>query len=143
MLLDYSIIKSNRPEVFYRKAVWKNISQKYLYWSLFFSIVLQPFTSYRIDFRSVSRNYTIWCEHTFLSTLSISLKTLNIISMCFDVKNNLWKKCKWKYSNSNNKKMSKELKIDFFWTDDKIQFFLSLANSNFGCYGSKSCIINP
>ena len=30
--------------------------------------------------------------------------------------------------------MSRELKIDFFWTDDEIQFLDSLANSNFGCY---------
>ena len=27
--------------------------------------------------------------------------------------------------------MSNELKIDFFWVDDKIQFFQSSENSNF------------
>ena len=30
------------------------------------------------------------------------------------------KKYKRKDSNSNNKEMSRELKIDFFWTDDEI-----------------------
>ena len=46
------------------------------------------FTSYRIDFCSISQNYKIWCEHTFPSIfmLSMSLKTLNIILMCFDGK---------------------------------------------------------
>ena len=43
--------------------------------------------------------------------LSMSLKTLNIILMCFDGKNNYLKKNKRKYSNSNNKRMSKVLKI--------------------------------
>ena len=46
------------------------------------------FTSY-IGFCSVSQNYMVCCEHTFLSTfmLSMSLKALNIILMCFDGKN--------------------------------------------------------
>ena len=65
--------------------------------------------------------------------LSISLKTLNIILMCFDGKNNHPKKNKRNYSNSNNKRMSKVLKIDFILSDDEIQFLHSLANSNFGC----------
>ena len=29
------------------------------------------FTSYRIGFCSVSQNYMVWCEHTFLSTLCL------------------------------------------------------------------------
>ena len=47
------------------------------------------FTSYRIGFCSVSQNYTVWCEQTFLSTfmLSMSLKTLNIILRGFNGKN--------------------------------------------------------
>ena len=32
-------------------------------------------------------------------------------------KNTIWKKYKRKYSNIN-KKMLKELKVDFFWTDE-------------------------
>ena len=53
---------------------------------------------------------------------SMSLKTLNIILMCFDGKNNYLKKKKnkRKYSNSNNKSMSKVLKIDFVLSDDEI-----------------------
>ena len=54
---------------------------------------------------------------------SMSLKTLNIILMCFDGKNNFLKKKKKnkrKYSNSNNKSMSKVLKIDFVLSDDEI-----------------------
>ena len=92
-------------------------------------------TSYRIGFCSVSQNYTVWCEHTFPSIfmLNMSLETLNIILMCFDGKNNHLKKNKRKYSNSNNKRMSKVLKIDFVLSDDEIQFLHSLANSNFGC----------
>ena len=51
--------------------------------------VLTMFTSYRIAFRSVSQYYTIWCEHTFLTTfmLSMRLKPLIIILMCFEEKN--------------------------------------------------------
>ena len=48
-------------------------------------------------------------------------------------KTTIWKKNKRKYSNSNNKRMSKVLKIDFVLSDDEIQFLHSLANSNFGC----------
>ena len=46
------------------------------------------FTSYRIGFCSVSQNYTVLCEHTLPYTfmLSMTLKTLNIILMCFDGK---------------------------------------------------------
>ena len=66
--------------------------------------------------------------------LSMSLKTLNIILMCFDGKKQPFeKKNKRKYSNSNNKRMSKVLKIDSVLSDDEIQFLHSLANSNFGC----------
>ena len=41
--------------------------------------------------------------------------------------------------------MLKELKIDFFWTDDEVQFLLSLANSNFGgnCGWSTFLIQSP
>ena len=58
------------------------------------------FTSYRIGFYSVSQT-------AFM--LSVSLKTLNIILMCFDEKNNHLKNLKknTRYRNSNNKKMSK------------------------------------
>ena len=73
--------------------------------------------------------------------LSMSLKTLNIILMCFDGKNNHLKKNKRKYSNSNNKRMSKVLKIDFVLSDDEIQFLHSLANSNFGCYRSRLALL--
>ena len=57
--------------------------------------------------------------------LSMSLKTLNIILMSFDGKNNYLRKNKRKYSNSNNKRMSKVLKIDFVLSDNKIQFLRS------------------
>ena len=57
--------------------------------------------------------------------LSMSLKTLNIILMPFDGKNNYLRKNKRKYSNSNNKRMSKVLKIDFVLSDNKIQFLRS------------------
>ena len=73
--------------------------------------------------------------------LSMSLKTLNIILMCFDGKNNHLKKNKRKYSNSNNKRMSKVLKIDFVLSDDEIQFLHSLANSNVDCYCSRSALL--
>ena len=48
------------------------------------------FTSYGIGFCSVSQYYMVWYEHTFSSIfmLGMSLKTLNIIWMCFDGKNN-------------------------------------------------------
>ena len=73
--------------------------------------------------------------------LSMSLKTLNIILMCFDGKNNPLKNNKRKYSNSNNKVTSKVLQIDFVLSDDEIQFLHSLANSNFGCYCSRSALL--
>ena len=57
--------------------------------------------------------------------LSMSLKTLDIILMSFDGKNNYLRKNKRKYSNSNNKRMSKVLKIDFVLSDNKIQFLRS------------------
>ena len=57
--------------------------------------------------------------------LSMSLKTLNIILMSFDGKNNYLRKNKRKYSNSNNKRMSKVLKIGFILSDNKIQFLRS------------------
>ena len=44
--------------------------------------------------------------------------------MCFDGKNKHLKENKRKYSNSNNKRMSKVLKIDFVLSDDEIQFFI-------------------
>ena len=43
--------------------------------------------------------------------LSVSLKTLNIILMCFDGKNNHLRKMK-------------RNETDFFWTHDEIQFLL-------------------
>ena len=39
--------------------------------------------------------------------------------------------------------MSKVLKIDFVLSGDEIQFLHSLANSNFGCYCSRSALISP
>ena len=75
--------------------------------------------------------------------LSMSLKTLNIILMCFDGKNNYSKKKKnkKKYIHSYNKRMSEVLKIDFVLRDDEIQFFHSLANSNFGYYCSRLALL--
>ena len=57
-------------------------------------VIMTMFTSYRIGFGSVSQNYTVWCEHTFISLfmLSASLKVLDIIFMGFDGKNNHLKK---------------------------------------------------
>ena len=37
--------------------------------------------------------------------------------------------------------MSKVLKIDLVLGDDKIQFLDLLANSNFGCYCSRSSLL--
>ena len=77
--------------------------------------------------------------------LSVSLKTLNIIFMCFDGENNDLKKKKQAnkrtYSNSNNKIISEVLKFDFVLSDDEIQFLRSLANSNFGYYCSRSALL--
>ena len=39
-------------------------------------------------------------------------------------KTTTWKKYKRKFSNSSNKKMSAESKIDFFLTEDEIQFLI-------------------
>ena len=62
--------------------------------------------------------------------------------MCFDRKNNYLKKSKRKYSNSNNKSMSKVLKIDVVLSDDWIEFLHSLDNSNFGgCYCSSLALL--
>ena len=45
--------------------------------------------------------------------------------MCFDGKNNHLKKNKRKYSNSNNKRMWKVLKIEIsFWVMMKYSFFI-------------------
>ena len=68
--------------------------------------------------------------------ISMILTTLNITLMCFDGKKQPFEK-KRKYSNSNNKKLSKALKIDFVLSDDEIRFLHSFSNSNFGCYCSK------
>ena len=59
--------------------------------------------------------------------------------MCFDGKNNHLKKNpkNRNYSNSNNKRMEKVLKIDFVLSHHEIQFLHSFANSNFGCYCSR------
>ena len=74
--------------------------------------------------------------------LSMILKTLNITLMCFDGKNNrLKKKSREKYTNSNNKRMLKVLKIDFVLSDDEIQFLHLLANSNVDCYCSRSTLL--
>ena len=48
-------------------------------------------------------------------------------------KTTIWKKNKRKYINSNNKTMSKVLKVDFVLSGDEIQSLHSLANSNSGC----------
>ena len=60
--------------------------------------------------------------------LSMSLKTvfmLSIILMCFNGKNNHLKKMQEReYSNTNNKEMSRESKIHFFWTDDAAASFI-------------------
>ena len=46
-----------------------------------------------------------------------------------------------KYSNSNNKRMSKVLKIDFVLSEEEIQFLHSLANLNVACYCSRSALL--
>ena len=51
------------------------------------------------------------------------------------------KKNKRKYSNSNNRRTSKLSKIDFFLSDDEIQFLHWLANSNFGCYCGRLALL--
>ena len=65
--------------------------------------------------------------------------------MCYDGKKNNYlkkkRKSKRKYSNSNNKRMSKVSKIDFVLSDDEIQFLHSLANSNFGCYCGRLALL--
>ena len=61
--------------------------------------------------------------------------------MCLDGKNNYLRKNKRKYSNSNNKRMLKVLKIDFVLSDNKIQFLRSLANSNFSCHCSRLTLL--
>ena len=94
------------------------------------------FTSYRIGFCSVSQNCTVWCEHTFPSNIYVEYEFKNF-EHYFNVfwwKNQRFeKKNKRKYSNSNNKKMSEILEINFVLSDDEIQSLHSLADSNFGC----------
>ena len=56
--------------------------------------------------------------------LSMSLKPLSIILMRIDGKKQPFeKKYKRKYSNTKNKKMSRESKIHFFSTDDAVASF--------------------
>ena len=82
-------------------------------------------------------------KHTFPSIfmLSVSLKNFEHYFNVLMEKTTIWKTTKRKYSNSNNKRMSKVLKIDFVLSDDEIQFLHSLANSSFGCYCSRSTLL--
>ena len=73
--------------------------------------------SYRIAFRSVSQYYTVWCEHTFLTTfvLIMSLKTLSIILKCFDgKKTTIWKKYRESTAILTTKKCRKNQKFICF-----------------------------
>ena len=91
-------------------------------------------------------SYKFWfhfTKYTFPSIfmLSVSLKNFEHYFNVLMEKTTIWKTTKRKYSNSNNKRMSKVLKIDFVLSDDEIQFLHSLANSNFGCYCSRSTLL--
>ena len=83
----------------------------------------------------------MWTHFPLNTYVEYEFKTSNIILMCFDGKNKHLKENKRKYSNSNNKRMSKVLKIDFLLSDDEIQFLHSLADSSFGCYRSRSALL--
>ena len=97
-------------------------------------VLYTTFTSFRIAFCSISQHYTVWCEYTFFTTfmLSMSLKTLSIILMCFDGKKKatIWKKYKRNYRGTNNKKMSRKSNFHFFWTDDAVASFICQCISN-------------
>ena len=80
---------------------------------------------------------TLWCEHpsTFMLSISLSFKHY------FNV---FWWKVQPSEKNTRENtaivvtKNKGRIKNWFFWTDDEIQFLDSLANSNFGCYCSRS-----
>ena len=98
------------------------------------------FTSYCIGFCSVSQNYgMMWTHFPFNIYVEYEFKNFGHYFNVF-----WWKKQpsekktrESKAIDSNNKRMSKVLKINFVLSDDEIQFLQSLANSNFGCYCSR------
>ena len=142
------ICKVNSQSIFLAKNSPYRFSQKSQHYSKFSTgydysrqyngqINLIKFASYRIGFCSVSQNYTVWCEHTFPSNIYVEYEFKN-----FEHYFNLFwwkkqpfekKKNKRKYNNSNNKTMSKVLKVDFVLSGDEIQSLHSLANPNSGC----------
>ena len=110
--------------------------------NLLYSLSKAMFTTYRIDFRFVSQNYTVWCEHTFISTFmgSMNLKTLYIILMCFNGKNQPFGKYTREISAIViTKRYQKNQKLISFEQMMKYSFFFHrLSNSNFCCVCSRS-----
>ena len=143
----FSSSRSNRPEVFLGTGVMKICSKftgehpcgsaiSITLLCNFIETALQTmFTSYRIGFCSISQNYTVWCEY-FAFNIYVEYELKN-----FEQYFNLfwWEKTHLK--KKENRRMSKVLKIDFVLSGDEIQFLHSLANSNFGCYCSRSALL--
>ena len=75
--------------------------------------------------------------------LSVSLKILNIILMCFDEKknNHLLKNTREGTEIVLTKNAESIKNWHFFLANDETQFLRSLANSNFGCYCSRSALL--
>ena len=98
--------------------------------------------SYRFLFHFTKLYGMMWTHFLFNIYVEYEFKNFeHYFNVFWWKKQPFEKKNKRKYSNSNNKRMSKVLKIDFVLSDDEIQFLHSLANSNFGCYCSRSALL--
>ena len=82
------------------------------------------FTSYHIAFRSASQYYTVRCGYFHYIYVEYEFKNFDHYFHVLMEYTTIWKKYKRKYSYTNNKKMMRESKIHFFWTDDAVAFFI-------------------
>ena len=73
--------------------------------------------------------------------LSVRLKTLNNILMCFDEKKQPFEKNTRECTEIVIKNVESIKNWYLFLTDDEIHFLHSLANSNFSCYCSRSALL--
>ena len=70
----------------------------------------------------------MWTHFSFYIYVEYEFRNFeHYFNVFWSKKTTIWKKHKRKCSDSNNKKMSIESKMDFFWTDDKIQVLLLSA----------------
>ena len=93
---------------------------------------------YRFLFRFIKLYGMMWTHFPFNIYVEYEFKNFVHYFNVFSWKKQSSEKNKRKYSSSKNKRISKVLKINFVLSDDEIQFLHSLANSNFGCYCSRS-----